>query len=366
MSTAVRARRHELDHLRVLATLGVIALHTGAAVVVAWRDSRPELISAFNVGNVGDAGGRFAVNCFFMTSGALLLDPVRRFVLRPQFLRVAIPTVAWIVGYALANVIFTAHGIPGVGGALKNVSSLSPTEIVRSLLAGPAVYHLWFVYALLGVYLIVPVLRAVTDRPEPERLRLLRLLLVLWVVAGLLPLWSRLLLDERAPTIYGLPLEPLPTGYVGIFLLGFVLSHYRDRIRVPSATWAVLATAGFLWTFTTVWLAARAGDEDTFAGYHNFGPPVLLFSISVFAFFAGRDRGPGPIWPFVLRFSELSFRVYLVHVLVLHTLRFTTGLGDLAVERPVVGMPVLYVLTVAISLLVAWLLDLVPPLRRWI
>ncbi len=366
MSSPPLARRHELDHLRVLAMLGIILLHTGAVVVVAWRGSHPDLLSKFNVGNLADAGGRFAVNCFFMASGALLLDPIRRFVLRPHLLRIALPTLTWIAIYAVANVLLVRQGYPGVGGVLKDPTSQSFGELVRGLLAGPAVFHLWFVYALFGIYLVVPLLRALTDRVEPDRRRLLLWFLALWSVAGLIPWWGPYFWGDRFPTIYRLPFEPLPTGYVGLFVLGFVLSHYRDRLRVPPAAWAAMAAVGLGWTFTGTWLAARGDEANIFASYGNFNPPVLLYSIGVFGFFATRQRGPGPIWPLVRRASDLSFRVYLVHILVLHLLRVLTELGPLTVERPTIGLPLTYVATVSISLGVAWLLDLIRPLRRWI
>lgn len=366
-TTATRvARRHELDHLRVLATFAVILLHTGAIVVVVWRDSAPELVSAFNVGNLADSLGRFAVNCFFMTSGALLLDPVRRFVLRPQFLRVALPTLTWIVIYGLANALLREDGARGVNGTLTDPGELGLTGLVRALLSGPAAYHLWFVYVLLGIYLTVPLLRALTDRPEPQRRQLLTWFLVLWLVADLLPRWGAWFLGDRFPALYPSPFAALPTGYVGLFVLGFVISHYRDRLRVPYLAWLALAVAGLGWTFVAVWQAASHGDPDVFAAYDNLKPPVLMYSIGVFALFATRSWGPGPAWPAVRRLSELSFRIYLVHALVLHTLRVTTDLGPLVEDRPIVGLPVIYVATVVISVGVSWALDLVKPLRRWI
>ena len=365
-STTTTARRYELDHLRVLATFAVVLLHTGAIVVVTWRDSAPELVSAFNVGNAADSLGRFAVNCFFMTSGALLLDPVRRFVLRPQFLRVALPTLTWIVIYAVANAMLRRDELRGVNGTLNDPAELGFTDLVRALVGGPAVYHLWFVYILLGIYLTVPLLRALSDRPEPQRRQLLTWFLVLWLIADLLPRWGAWLLGERFPSIYVSPFAALPTGYIGLFVLGFVLSHYRDRLRVPPLAWLALAAVGLTWTFVAVWHAARDGDPNVFAAYDNLKPPVLMYSVGIFAFFATRSWGPGPVWPLVKRLSELSFRIYLLHALVLHTLRYTTDLGPLVEDRPVVGLPVIYVATVVISVLVAWALDLVKPLRRWI
>src|SRR5690606_11654973 len=126
--------------------------------------------------------GRFAVDCFFLTSGALLLDPARRFRLGPQLRRVAWPTLTWIVVYLAANVALNAAGLIGVQKGLRDPAAMSTEEIVRALLAGPAVYHLWFVYVLLAIYLVVPLLRPITELPEPDRRRLLSWLLTLWLV----------------------------------------------------------------------------------------------------------------------------------------------------------------------------------------
>lgn len=366
MTTGSGTRKYELDHLRVVATAGVILLHTGAFAVVFYRDSAPDLWSNFNAGNLAESLGRFAVNGFFMASGALLLDTSRRFVLRTQVLRVALPALTWLVIYALVNVLLDHQGVRGVNGTLKNPVGSSPTELVRALLAGPAVYHLWFVYVLVGIYLAVPLLRAVTGQPEPTRRNLVMWFLLLWVV-GNLTLWSGpFLVGERFPSIYPSPFDSWPAGYVGLFMLGFVLTHYRDRLRVPSSAWALVALVGFAWTFTSVWLRTSNGDADPLAAYGNLNPPVLVLSIGVFAWWATRSRGPGPVWPLVKRLSELSFRVYLLHALVLHLLLYTTPLGTLVRDHTPVGLLAVYVSTVLISVAAAWTLDLVRPFRRFI
>lgn len=365
-ATGTASRRHELDQLRILATLGVIALHTGAMVVVAWQDSTPDLWSKFNVGNAADAVGRFAVDCFFLTSGALLLDPARRFRLGPQLRRVAWPTLTWIVVYLAANVALNAAGLIGVQKGLRDPAAMSTEEIVRALLAGPAVYHLWFVYVLLAIYLVVPLLRPITERPEPDRRRLLSWLLTLWLVTIVVQRWAPFFLGDLAPTVYPSVLRNLPTDYLGLFVLGFVLSHYRHRLTVPRLVWPVVAAVGLAWTFTSVWLAAHAGEDRVFAGYGNFTPPVLLYSLGVFLFFLTRPHGAGPTGPWVRRVSDLTFRVYLLHALVLHLLKVATGLGDLTIDRPWIGVPLIFSATVLISFAIAWALDQVRVLRRWI
>ncbi|MCW2752454.1 MAG: Surface polysaccharide O-acyltransferase, integral rane enzyme, partial [Aeromicrobium sp.] len=80
--TAAPVRVYYFDYLRVWATVGVVTLHSAWLIILARQDPKIHVISQFNVANIYDSMGRFAVSCFFMISGALLLDPGHRFRLR--------------------------------------------------------------------------------------------------------------------------------------------------------------------------------------------------------------------------------------------------------------------------------------------
>ena len=355
-------RWHNFDRLRVLATVGVISLHCGLLITTVLATERPDIVSAFNVGNAADSVGRFAVNCFFMISGALLLAPERSFRLWPQFRRVAIPLAVWVVIYLVANLALDARGQRQVGDGLKDVELSAPGNLIRSLVGLPPVYHLWFVYVLLAIYLLVPLLRAITDRPEPQRRQLLLWLLTLWA-ATLVLAWGKHYWDGF-PVPYYESIRLLPPTYLGIFVLGYVIHHYKPA--VPRWLFAAGAVAGLAWTFVGTWLAARSGAEDWMWSLDNVNPPVLLFSVGVFGWFATRDSSPGRLGGLTARLSALSFRVYLLHVLVLHLLFHLTPLRSMVRSDPVTLMVVLLVGTVLISTLLAWAIDLVRPIRRYV
>jgi peptidoglycan/LPS O-acetylase OafA/YrhL len=59
----------------------------------------------------------------------------------------------------------------------------------------------------------------------------------------------------------------------------------------------------------------------------------------------------------------VSYRVYLVHALVLHLVRTEGPTGRLYDTSPALGIPVAVVVTLLVSFAVAWLMDRVRPLR---
>jgi surface polysaccharide O-acyltransferase-like enzyme len=353
-------RVHSFDRLRVLATIGVVLLHGGAGIIGPRLGEQTGFLTGLNAANVYDSAGRFAVNCFFMISAALLLAPERSFDVVRQTRKVAMPLVVWSAVYVAFNVWLSRTDRPlMVNGSIGDPDPSAPLGIVRDALSGPVAYHLWFVYVLVGLYLVTPLLRPIAARPLEERRRLLvyatAIILGVQLYDRLLPrIWS------DAPEVYGGFLDVVPAGYVGVFLLGFLLFHHPPR--VPAVVPVAVAAAGFAWIVVAIWLQQREPEPSVWA-YDNLNLPVLLFSAGVFALVtrpATRTR-PSPRW--VGAFSGVSYRVYLVHALVLHLVRTEGPTGRLYDTSPALGIPVAVVVTLLVSFAVAWLMDRVRPLR---
>ncbi|KQO38178.1 MULTISPECIES: acyltransferase [unclassified Aeromicrobium] len=355
-----QGRVHSFDRLRVLATVGVVLLHGGAGVIGPRLGEQTAFLSDVNAANVYDSAGRFAVNCFFMISAALLLVPERSFDLVRQTRKVAVPLLTWSLVYVGFAVWASRTGDAElINGSAGEPDPSAPVQIVRDALGGPVAYHLWFVYVLVGLYLLTPLLRPIAARPAAERRPLLvyavALILGIELLQRFLPLlWS------GTPTVYGGFIDVVPTGYVGVFLLGFLLYHHAPR--VPAVVPAGVALVGFVWVVLAVW-RQQAEPEPSLWGYDNLNLPVLLFSAGVFTFMtrpSTRTR-PAPRWIGI--FSAVSYRIYLVHALVLHLVRTEGPTGRLYQDSPVIGIPVAVVITLVVSFAIAWLMDRVKPLR---
>lgn len=352
-------RVHAFDRLRVLATIGVVLLHGGAGIVGPRLGTDTGFWSSLNAANAYDAAGRFAVNCFFMISAALLLVPERSFDVVRQTRKIAVPLLFWSVVYVLADAVMVSRDVPAISGSVGDPNLFAPVQIVRDAISAPVAYHLWFVYVLVGIYLVVPLVRPITALEPARRRSLLLYAIGLWLVIDVLARFLPRLWDG-APTVYGPAVGPLVTGYLAVFLLGFLLFHHAPR--VPSVALVAVIIASFAWIVVAVWRQQGTAEPDLWA-YNNLNPPVLLLSSAVFLLVtrpSARTR-PSPRW--VGTFSALSYRVYLVHALVLHLFRQLGPTGELYSDQPVVGVPLVVALTLVVSVAVAWALERVRPMR---
>ncbi|MCW2799166.1 MAG: hypothetical protein JWQ70_638, partial [Aeromicrobium sp.] len=313
--TAAPVRVYYFDYLRVWATVGVVTLHSAWLIILARQDPKIDVISHFNVANIYDSMGRFAVSCFFMISGALLLDPGHRFRLRQQTLRVLVPLVTWSAIYAAFDAYFAVSDLPVVSGSDHRHGDV--WGALKAFLSGPLAYHLWFVYVLVGIYLVVPLLRPLTALPAMRRDRLLRYALSLWLIFTiLLPVVHHFW--PGAVKLNSGAYPDFPSGYLGVFILGFYLHHHGLRIR--PAFYALGALVGVTATCLVVYFEQTFRD-GSFWAYSNLTPNVVVFAASVFLLAKTYANRPGRWFGFFSRCSALSFRVYLLHVLVLHYLR---------------------------------------------
>ena len=337
---AAASRIGYMDGLRAAAMVGVILIHVCAKAATALAADGQALGVSWQLANLLDALGRFAVPAYLMVTGGLLLGSDRalsvRETLRRRVARIAAPLVFWTAAY----LVLQAATVPGYDwkGAAANLFN-KPAEI-----------HLWYLYALLAIYLLLPLLRLLV-RQAPRRL--------LWYAIGLWVAFSSL---WRAAA--GLmPALPLPDyanlailgGYLGYVLLGWLLATTK---RAPSkGLCAAGFLAGLLVTAGGTWFMTRRAGELNGVFYQYFMPNVVLMAACAFLLFkglwAGRESGR-----VIRRLSALSFGVYLVHEVFLRLLE-----PVFAPLPAAAGMLLLSLAVLALSLAAAWLLSLVPGVR---
>lgn len=130
------------DVLRILATFAVIVLHLSAQ---HWADT--DVYSrAWQAFNLYDSAVRWAVPVFVMISGALFLSGSQSIghILKKNVSRLVTAFIFWSALYAVFMVNF--EGCP-------------TNLILQQFLNGH--YHMWFLFMIVGLYLIVPFLRPI-------------------------------------------------------------------------------------------------------------------------------------------------------------------------------------------------------------
>lgn len=265
--------------------------------------------------DVLDSLARWAVPCFLMASGALMLDGAREVSLRDLWLR-RIPRltavyVVWSCLYALYHVL--DGGWPGWG------------ELLAQVVRGE--YHLWFLPMFTVVTALLPLLRAIAKDE-----RLLNYACALFVTSTLVSYVpfvegglvggavSSLLADAHVPVLYA-----------GYCLLGHRLSTLELHHTLRALLYGAGALGALACVMGTYALSTSAGTLVTL--YDNLTPNVLALSCTAFVL-ARRTgevlarRGSGV----AERFARLSLGVYLVHPLFIYVFFETMATTVLAMS----------------------------------
>ncbi len=328
------------DLIRVLAIYLVVVIHTSGQLTNVWGQvSQAQWIMADIYGGIARVG----VPLFFMLSGYLLLprtESIRSFYGK-RVLKIVIPFVVWSVIYISLDCV----GKPGV----CTTSYLLPYILLRK-----SFFHLWFLYSLLGIYLILPVLRLMF-RPGLNT-TFLWYLIVLWILFQ--PV--RTLMDQFLHWDLNINAQ-LTVGFLPYFILGYLLGEMLlTRRRLILA--AIVFTAGALVVIVGTYLMTRSSGQFNgyFYDYLTIGviPEtaaafLLLRRLSDVGFFASE------------RFHSLmrtvagsTFGLYLVHVLILwglERLNITTFIGFALWTVPLIAT-----LVFVIAYFVARLLQKIP------
>lgn len=315
--------------LRSLACIAIVVLHTMSYSLVAARAQGYEVTSSQRIGVLlAQFSCMWAVPVFVMVTGALLLDPARQLTwehLRKRYIG-RIGKVILVFGLLFIAFDLTMNGIAETANnsplfAAHPISMDSPTVTtwlyvvlcsVGDLLTGHSWPHMWYLYMLFGLYLLMPFFRKIVANSTDRELRYL--IGVLLVFLSLVPLLGL----GGISTDYRFAVA---TVYPMYLFLGYALQN--KVILVPRwAAWSCL-----ILSTVAIWVAVYFLNEDTsqlsfFTSYNSL--LVAIQSASLFALISQRE-GKSSTTPKALKqLDKCTFGIYLIHyVFVKLLLRYT-------------------------------------------
>ena len=244
-----------------------------------------------------------------------------------RVVRILIPMVLWTLVYALV----WGEPVENLKGLLLNFNY--------------AAGHLWFVYMLAGIYLVMPLLSPWAEKVSRKELSVY---LGIWIFTTFIPT-IRAAAGGEAPLIQAADGLPAPalfplwgeaswnpfgtfyylSGFIGYLLLGLYIRKYMENTRrVASLGWVMFLlgflsiVSGLLFQFSEtpggLSLAVYWESPILFCGF-----PVLLTSLGLVLVFrrmachSERSEESFVYRHIILPLSKAGYGMYLIHMLVL-------------------------------------------------
>jgi surface polysaccharide O-acyltransferase-like enzyme len=283
-------RNNNLELLRVCACVMVVLVH-----VTKWVMPRSLSESEFLIGNIINGFSVICVPLFVIISGYFVLNNSRNtdieIFYKKSFFNVVVP----VLFYSLFYVSFSLFKV-------KVFHEGSIKDIIYGLAMGKPYYHLWYMYMLIGLYLLVPfVIKAFDGYGDKVILYASGYFLAMAAIASV---WNYVFEVKKF-----WPLDFVT--YLGYFIFGMHLARTPKPVnRFLSLSVYIFASACIIVLSTKTY--SIAANHSYFFSYVSV--LSIISAISFFNFIRSLKINSSRVLSFS---SKYSFRVYLIHAFFL-------------------------------------------------
>jgi peptidoglycan/LPS O-acetylase OafA/YrhL len=328
-------RDYKIDVMRVFACIMVLFCHSPQPYI-----NQPGKVLVGIDNYFGMAWGPIL---FFMISGACVLWSEREAIpfLKKRFSRILIPTILWSLVYIFVESFWW-----------KTTPEDVWKQKIPAMIFEPQYGLMWFMYMLISIYLATPILSRWLSRSSRSEVRFF---LLLWGVTLLIPFLKLIGIDAS--------FLQHPNGYLYYFsgflwtaVAGYYCRRYVhiERMKIWHVVVSVLI---FLSPALVFLIKAKTGH------LLNTSLSILSISTTAFAFILiynaklprFLETREGKKW--ISKMSELSFGIYLTHMLFMYPFRIWIIQFNL---NYAIQIPVTVIVVGACSFLISWVISKLP------
>lgn len=370
-----------VDWLRVLACLLVMVVHSAEPFYLNGYDTLIQTRSDLIWTSAIDSAARMSVPLFVIASSYLLF-PLRYSAgefARKRAVRILIPFIIWSIAYALM--------------------SDAPAANLKSLLLNFnfTASHLWFIYMLLGIYIMMPMLSPWAKNVSRKELEVY---LAIWLFTTTLPLIRDIMTSGNVRYIIGPTFIPRQADYplwgecswnpngtfyyisgmigyllAGLYFRRFTADMSRKRAIAIALPLLIIGFAiidgGFVlkalhkadgifplrgdWG-STIWMETTWHNETLGVALMTLGTVTLLKQI--------RSDGTGLIYrKLIVPISKASYGMYLMHLMLLPII--SGSLRQTSLPTPVIILTTAAI-TFLITAIVSIIIQRIPKIGKYI
>ena len=315
-----------IEVLRIISCFAVILLHCVSSVVTNYEIYGT---TTWNLANLINAMTRFAVPIFFMISGFLALHSKKEIkiidFIKKKFVRLVIPLFAFSFFYYFL--------------AFRGTDSFSILDFLFKFISKDVEYHLWFMFSLFALELLVPLLKKL------DKQTLIYIFTLSILSTTICPCINKIF------DVWLFRFEPLMYGYVGFFILGYLLGtaefskKQRLGIYLSGVVWILISYFG------NIYFSSFGKLDLYFNGGYTINLYFIATAIFVFAKYNFNEIKNIFINKSIIKLGSLSFYAYLFHVFALNTCKNIPNSGHI-LELVLLAIP-----TFLFSMLLAYVLN---------
>ena len=297
-------RENALDLLRILAALLVVGAHVYTS---AYHSSN--LSGAFRIYyRAFRYTAEMAVPVFFMLSGGFVIASPKtmdyKSFFKKTWKKLGIPTLIFTVFYFFERIFFL-----NITDELISYDEPFKTSVLvtlRDTLTGKPEAHMWYMYTLIGIYLLCPFIALFKNAASDRAFKIF-----IWTVW----IWGTL------SNLTGASKYFWSLGYcanmAGIFLLGYIAHEWGLKLKGTKKGWYLLILSAALLALSLIF-ALDFKDIDMLLGHSApFNPIINLaafFTVAAFSSFELKHEF-GIV-------SASTLWVYLLHPVVMNIVLF--------------------------------------------
>ncbi|WP_342169834.1 acyltransferase [Rickettsia endosymbiont of Seladonia tumulorum] len=328
-----------VDLVKTLAIVMVVLLHSIAPSF--YKYSSIPFSKSFILSNFIDSFCRVAVPLFILTSGFLALKGnISIEKLWYKIKRLLIPLIFWSTLYKYWISYNTSETF--------NIFSA-----LNSIFRKPAMYHLGFVYYMLGVYLLFPILALIVNEMLKSK-KFACYFLVLWFAINSVNYYYLFsIIKWMAINNF--------FSYSGYAVLGAYLIRKNIGLKFSRYYWLILYLLVSSVTFIITWILNVNSVNPDEKAYWYLSPNVVIAAIGMFL--ALQNINIPVKYNILLKcISENCFVIFFVHVWILVKLesKMISFSSFNPTNYPIFGSIVLAVITFIASLLISIVIRKIP------
>ena len=337
----IKKNKH-FEHIRAFSVLAVITIHTMYSALLQFGEGAlvAEKILYRCVMNMM----WWAVPCFLMMTGSLLLDSNRKVPLKKLYRK-------YILRMLLVLLIF--------GGAFSWMELFLDSTILElrqilqvayNVLTGNTWAHMWYIYCLLGLYVLLPMYKIFADYASDEQLKYI--LAILFLFESIFRLLKLLEINLgfycHINTIYPFWLLMGAAWNRGMF-------KYDKKINIA----LVMVSSGIL-IFTTVLWEGFGVPLSSLFGYDSV--LVVIQSIGLFVLFNSMNI-ENKLDQVLSEIGEKSFGIYLIHMVIINLAYKLFKFNPFTVSFAMGGM-ILVIVNLALSYMMVTIMKYLPGIKK--